>query len=280
MGLLERADAAGAIRPGVDAEQFALHALGSDRRRVDDDEGTLGAHRMGVDQPRRQLLAGARGTGDQHPRIGGTDPLDDPPQVGDHGGGADEPVGRAGARAQVADFALEPRGLQRALGDQDQAIGLERLFDEVIGAEFDRGHRGFDIAVAGNHHHGHVGVLLLQNLQQLQTVEPRALQPDVEQDQMRPARLDRGQRLVGIARQTRAVALVGEDSRNEFADVVFVVDDQDIGGHQVEPSGSRTWGFRGFRRREGDAERKGHHDLRAAAAVGARPGRRAVRRSP
>ena len=52
----------------------------------------------------------------------------------DHGGGADQPVDRAGARAQVADLALEPRGLQRALCDQDQAIGLERLFDEVIGA--------------------------------------------------------------------------------------------------------------------------------------------------
>ena len=32
------------------------------------------------------------------------------------------------------------------------------------------------------------------------------------------------------------VALVGENSGDEFADVVFVVDDQNIGGHQVDLS--------------------------------------------
>ena len=77
------------------------------------------------------------------------------------------PVGGAGAGAQLVDLALQPRGLQRALGDQDQPIGLERLLDEVVGAELDRRHRGLDVAVAGNHHHRHVAVLLLDDLQQL-----------------------------------------------------------------------------------------------------------------
>ncbi len=71
-------------------------------------------------------------------------------------------------------------------------------------------------------------MLLFDHLQQLQAVEPRALHPDVEQRELRPARLDGGDRFVGVAREPRRVALVLEDAGDEFANVVFVVDDQDI----------------------------------------------------
>ena len=37
-------------------------------------------------------------------------------------------------RLQLLDLALEPRGFQRAVGDQHQPVGLERLLDEVVGA--------------------------------------------------------------------------------------------------------------------------------------------------
>ena len=231
MRLLERADPARPVGAGLDPEQFALHAVGRDRRRVDDDERAVGARGMGVDQARRQLLAGARGPGDQHARIGGADALDQPAQIGHRRGGADERQFGAGLCAQFADLAPQARGLERAFDDQDQPIGLERLLDEIIGAELDRGHRGLDVAVAGNHHHRHVGVLLLEDFQQLQAVELRALHPDVEQHQMRPPRGDRGDRLVGIAREPRLVALVLENAGNEFANVVFVIDDQNVGGH-------------------------------------------------
>ena len=92
---------------------------------------------------------------------------------------------------ELLDLALEPRGFQRAVGDQHQPVGLERLFDEVVGAVLDGGDRGFDIAVAGNHHDRQFGMLLLDGVEQLQAVELAALQPDVEKDQVRPARDDR-----------------------------------------------------------------------------------------
>ena len=76
------------------------------------------------------------------------------------------------------------------------------------------------------------GIPIWPQLRELGVVEPRTLQPDVEQNELRTARLDRRQRFVGIARQPRAMALVGQDARNELANVVFVVDDQDIGRHQ------------------------------------------------
>ena len=79
---------------------------------------------------------------------------------------------------------------------------------------------------------GTLACCCLSDFQQLQPVELRALHPDVEQHQMRPPRLDRGDRLVGIAREPRRVALVLEDAGDDFADVVFVVDDQNVGGHR------------------------------------------------
>ena len=81
---------------------------------------------------------------------------------------------------------------------------------------------------------------------------------------MRPARRDRGERLVGIARQPGAVALVVENAGDEFANVVLVVDDQNIGGHRFN---SRLED--GGRRRCEATRAESHHDLRAVAAVGA-----------
>ena len=78
-------------------------------------------------------------------------------------------------------------------------------------------------------------MLPLDCLEQLQPVELGALQPDVEQDQLRAARLDRRDRLVRIARQARSVALILENAGDELANVVFVVDDEYVRSHQDDP---------------------------------------------
>ena len=67
---------------------------------------------------------------------------------------ADDAVCRAGARPQLADFTLQARSFDCPIGDKHEAVRLERLFDEIIGAEFHRRNRRLDIAVAGNHHDG------------------------------------------------------------------------------------------------------------------------------
>src|SRR5208337_1811873 len=136
---------------------------------------------------------------------------------------------------ELVDFTLQARSFQRAFGDQDQAIRLEWLLDEVVGAEFDRDDRRLDVAVTRNHHDRHVRILPLDRLEQLQPVQLRTLQPDVEQDELRTARLDCRQRLVRIARQTRAMAFVLQNPGDKLADVVFVVDDEDVSSHQDDP---------------------------------------------
>ena len=72
---------------------------------------------------------------------------------------------------ELLDLALEPRVLQRAVGDQHQPVGLERLLDEVVGAALDRRHGGLDVAVAGDHHDRQVRMLALDRIEQLQPVE-------------------------------------------------------------------------------------------------------------
>ena len=69
----------------------------------------------------------------------------------------------------------------------NQPVGLERLLDEIVGALLDRGDRGLDRAVAGDHHDRQIGLLALERVEHLDAVEPAALQPDVEHDELRPA---------------------------------------------------------------------------------------------
>src|SRR5579864_9340629 len=78
-------------------------------------------------------------------------------------------------------------------------------------------------------------MLLLERVEQLQPVEPAALQPDVEKHQIGPPRHHGRQRVVAVARRARAVTFVLEDARDQLADISLVVDDEDIGCHLRRP---------------------------------------------
>ena len=123
----------------------------------------------------------------------------------------------AGAQAQFGVLARQCRGLQRAAHHQQQPIGLERLLDEVVGALLDRRDRHLDRAVAGDHHHRHLRFLAVERLQQAQPVQPRALQPDVEDHQRRAAHAERGDRGIGVAGAARVIALVAAGCRRSAA---------------------------------------------------------------
>ena len=64
----------------------------------------------------------------------GRDAVDRLAQLVDGDGVADDAARLDGARLQVAHLALEARGLEGPLGDEDEPVRLEGLLDEVVGA--------------------------------------------------------------------------------------------------------------------------------------------------
>src|SRR5262249_38390972 len=114
--------------------------------------------------------------------------------------------------------------------------------------------------------HRQVRMGLLGDVEHLEAVEPASLQPDVEDDELRPALLDGAQRLVGIARRARAMAVILKEARHHLAYVRLVVDDQDVRGHLLL-LGTVNWDSLGTRDFGNSGERR---DLSASADGGGR----------
>ena len=176
------------------------------------------------------------GTDDQDAAVGLGGPLDGLAQLIHAGGAPGQDARRRRELLELLHFALQTRRLQRPRRHQDQPVGLERLFDEVVGAALDRGDRGLDIAVPGDHHHRQLGMVPLDLLQQLQAVELAALQPDVEKHQMRAAIGDFRQRRIAVARGPGGKTLVVENARNQIANIRFVIDNQNVICHGLRLS--------------------------------------------
>ena len=221
----------GRIAAGLEAEQFLLEARRIERGAVEHDERPVGAAGARMDHPRHHLLAGAGGAADQHARSGRRDPLDAGTQQAHRRAVTGQDGLRPGAQAQFGVLPRQSGRLQRTAHHQQQTVRLERLLDEVVGALQDRRDRGLDRAVTGDHHHRYVRLLAVERLQQAQPVEPRALQPHIEDDQRRAAHPERGDRGVRIAGGARVVAFIAQDAVDQQADIRFVVDDQDVMRH-------------------------------------------------
>src|SRR5207344_1622402 len=68
-------------------------------------------------------------------------------------------------------------------------------------------------------------------VEELQPVETAPLEPDVEEDEVRPARHHRSERLVAVGGRAGAVAFVLQDAGDQLADIRLIVYDQDVGCH-------------------------------------------------
>src|SRR5579864_6362229 len=181
MGALERADLAGsAIDRVFAAEQLKLKSVGVHRRAIDRDKRPARAPRMGMEQTADDLLANTRRARNQHSAARRRDAIDLLAQLARRAGDADKVDLAAGAQPQLLVLAPQEGRLDRALHDQQQAVRLERLFDEVVGADLDRLDRGLNGAMAADHHHRHRRYLATQLPQNLDPVELAVLEPDVE----------------------------------------------------------------------------------------------------
>ena len=71
-------------------------------------------------------------------------------------------------------------------------------------------------------------MLALHRIEQLQPVEPAALQPDVEEDEIGSAASDMRQRIVAVSRGARDKAFILQDAGNELPDVRFVINNENV----------------------------------------------------
>ena len=213
------------------AEQLLLDALGLHRRSADDDERRGAARAPVVEHARGDLLADARGSGQQHAAARRGDALQRRAHAVDRARRALQLLVATRAFTQRRVLAAQSVGLGRAFDEQDQPLGLERLFDEVDRAAPDRRHCGVDVAMPRYDEHRQRRVARLYDVEQFEPVELRPLQPDVEQDERWPALVERGECCIAVGGDARFIAFVLEHARDQFADVAFVVDDQDVERH-------------------------------------------------
>ena len=110
--------------------------------------------------------------------------------------------------SQSGVFASQPLGLGGAGDEMEQLSAVEGLLDEVRSPPADRRNRRVERPVAGNHQHGKVGVVRLQRLEQLQSVQTRSAEPHVQQHERRTPFRDLFQRRIAVGRRSGLVALV------------------------------------------------------------------------
>ena len=226
----------GAIDTGFAAEQLELQPFRIHGRAVEHHEGSRGALRALVQDAGDDLLAGAGRSGDEHPAAGRRDLADRLAQLIDRRRVPDQLGFRPGPHPQLLVLLAQLGGFHRPFDDQDEAVGLERLFDEIVGAQLDRRDRGLDRSVAADDHHGNRRVLALDRVQDLEAVEPAVLQPNIEDHQARSAGRERFQGGVAVGRLSGAVAFIVQDAGNQHPNVGLVVYDQNVTRHGLRLS--------------------------------------------
>jgi hypothetical protein len=134
------------------AEQFGFQQGVGDGGAVDGDEALVGARRQFVDAARQHFLAGAGLAQQQHGGVGRGDFFHGAADL-QHGFAAGQQAlqrGMALACGQLAVFGFERLDVQGALDHQFEDVGLERLLEEIVGAEADRLDRVAAVEVAGD----------------------------------------------------------------------------------------------------------------------------------
>jgi hypothetical protein len=189
-----------------------------------------------MDHAGRQLLARAVRPGNHDPAVGRRHFLDGLAQMVDGARSPDHDRALHAAFAQLPVLALQLGCFERALGDQHEPVGLERLLDIVVGAALDRRDGGLDIAVARDDDDGEIRMGLADAVEHLEPVEPAALQPDVENDERGAPLLDGRKGLLAVLGDARPMTFVFEDAGDQIANVGFVVDDENVRRHESAPS--------------------------------------------
>src|SRR5690606_37806633 len=133
----------------------------------------------------------------------------------------------------LAAAALGRAHVERALDLEPHDLALDRLGDEVEGAELHRLDRGLDRAEPGDDHDRHVRIDRADRLQHVDA--GAALHLEIREHEVGAALLECGDPGGTVAGGDRIVAELLDGDREILADRVVVVDDQ-YGRHEGRPS--------------------------------------------
>ena len=211
---------------GFAAEQHLFHAFGFDRGRRDGNEGGARAVGIGMDEAGGHFLARSGRPRQHHAAIRFGDLLQLRFQRLEGGARSQHVGGGDILPAQFGIFAAQARGFHRAADHDHQLVDVEGFLDEVIGALLDRGDGDFDIAMARDDDDRHIGIVALDGFQDVDAIHAAVLQPDIEDHQRGRFAVDFGHAIIGIPGKANEIAFVLEDIGDEFADILFVIYDQ------------------------------------------------------
>src|SRR5262245_41696516 len=145
-------------------------------------------------------------------------------------GGGEVMCGLLYARLQhrlvLATLDQELSALERTLGGDQQLVDVDRLHDEVVGAQLEALDGGLDVGGAGENDDRGVAVDLTHLLEQLDPGHDGHLEGG--HGQRWPCRLEAGHAVATVLGQTALVAGGQEDLMEDLADLAVIVDDQDV----------------------------------------------------
>ena len=210
--------------PLLVAEELVLQQRLGDGGAVERHARPVAARRQGVDRPGEQLLAGAALAGQQDVALLGAHLLEQPE------GGAEPRMGaHEGGRPGDAEDGRLVASRQGLLDETRQVVQLQRLLQEVVGAELHRLDRRAHGAVAGEHHHRHAGLGRAAGLQHPQARDVGEL--EIGEDEVEGARREQPDAGLAVGGARHLVPLLAQRRLQHAPQGVAVLDDQDAARH-------------------------------------------------
>ena len=221
-------------RPFFESEQLGLDQLARDRCAIDLDERPVAAAGLFVQRGCDQLLARAALALDQH-RGGRVRHLGDDLLQLDHPLALADDLGEPPPWLVGNDVPGVQVGLARGLGDDRLQLGmLERLGDEVEGAGLHRLDGAVHAAVRRDHDHRYVRVGDHHLAQQRQSIHPWHHQ--IGDHHVGAVAVERRQCFLAVRCDLDLVTLALQRGREDLAEALFIVDDENPVGH-LRPGG-------------------------------------------
>ena len=191
----------------------------------------ISAVRAVVHQARDEAFTSTRRAGDHQAAVGRCNAIDSLPQQLDRLAAANQVGVFASLLTQHSVLSLQGRGFECALDEDQQAVGVERLLNEVVGALLDGTNGRFNRAVTGHHDDRRVRDVLCVLFEQADAIRRRALKPDILKDQIRAGQTNLTTRFCVTVRGANTVAFIFQNPAEQHSDIGFIIYNENVGGH-------------------------------------------------